>query len=121
MTVPRALRPRPGLVFHRAEIPPDECTEVDGIPVTTAARTLLDLAACLPPFRVEKAIREAEYRRLADSPSLPQLMARYPGRRGPATLRPILRDAPMGDAITRSELEIASWRSSGSVASRCRT
>ena len=35
---------RPGLLFHRALLTPDEITTHAGIPVTTPARTQLDLA-----------------------------------------------------------------------------
>src|SRR3712207_6216201 len=38
-------RSRPGITVHTAPLPPDEVTEVDGIPTTTVPRTLLDLAA----------------------------------------------------------------------------
>ena len=45
VTVPRRLGRRKGIRSHRAILEPDEITEVDAIPITTAARTLLDLAA----------------------------------------------------------------------------
>ena len=46
----------------------DEIADTDGIPVTTPARTLLDLATVLPPHSLERAIEEAEILRLADDP-----------------------------------------------------
>jgi hypothetical protein len=45
LTAPRGLRRRSRLRFHRARLPADEVTVKRGIPVTTPARTLLDLAA----------------------------------------------------------------------------
>lgn len=50
LTVPEAWRKRrlrvpDGLSLHHADIPPDERTCVDGLPVTTPAKTVLDLAA----------------------------------------------------------------------------
>ena len=33
--------------MHRAPLPPDEITEIDGIPVTTSPRTIFDLAKAL--------------------------------------------------------------------------
>jgi hypothetical protein len=45
--VPAQRRPRRGIVFHRAELPEDERTVLDGIPVTTVPRTILDLATIL--------------------------------------------------------------------------
>jgi predicted transcriptional regulator of viral defense system len=105
VTVPRALRSRTGLHVHRGVLAADEVTAVRGIPVTTAARTLLDLAAVLTPARLERAVEEAERLRLGDDPSLHALVARHPRRRGVATLRRILDDAQIAVAFTRSELE----------------
>src|ERR671914_767712 len=45
--VPAQRRPRRGIVFHRAELPEEERTVLDGIPVTTVPRTILDLATIL--------------------------------------------------------------------------
>ena len=45
ITVPRALKRRDRLEIHRAGLPADEVTVERRIPVTTPARTLLDLAA----------------------------------------------------------------------------
>ncbi len=58
--------------------------------------------------QLEAAITEAEVRRLTSPTSLADLVARYPGRRGIATLRRILEDTGrIGRTLTRSELEIA--------------
>jgi hypothetical protein len=39
--------PPPGAVVHRVPaLHPDDVTVVDGVPVTTVARTLIDLAEC---------------------------------------------------------------------------
>ncbi|HEY3020607.1 MAG TPA: type IV toxin-antitoxin system AbiEi family antitoxin domain-containing protein, partial [Solirubrobacteraceae bacterium] len=84
---------RAGLLVHRATLPPDEVTTRAGIPVTTVARTLLDLAAVLPRHDVESAFHEAEYQQRTDLTSLDALVARYRGQRGTATIREILHDA----------------------------
>jgi very-short-patch-repair endonuclease len=73
--------------------------------VTTVPRTLLDLAAVLPPHQVARAINEAEVQRLADPVPLVALLARYPRRRGVAVARAVLDEASIGSTITRSELE----------------
>jgi hypothetical protein len=98
-------RRRPGIRFHTASLPTDEITAHDGIPVTTVARTLLDLATTLDAHRLERAIAEAEYRRYADSPSLPELLERYPRRPGTRTLRTVLASGNASRGITRSALE----------------
>ncbi|HSI81324.1 MAG TPA: hypothetical protein VK919_11820, partial [Solirubrobacterales bacterium] len=98
-------RRRDGLHNHTAILPADETRIHDGIPVTTVARTLLDLAAVLDRHRLERAVAEAEHRRYADSPSLSELIERYPRRRGLATLRSILDSGAASLGRTRSPLE----------------
>jgi Protein of unknown function (DUF559) len=73
--------------------------------VTTVPRTLLDLAAVLPRHLLERAMNEAEVRRLGDTLTLADLLDRHPGRRGVGAIRAILVDAGSGEKITRSELE----------------
>ena len=102
VTVPTARR-RSGIQVHRARLRADEVTTERAIPVTTVPRTLLDLASVLSRSQVERAINEAEVRRHTDPLSLPDLIGRYPNRRGAAMIRSILED---GVTITRSELEI---------------
>jgi predicted transcriptional regulator of viral defense system len=63
VTVPRDVR-RPRLRVCRTVLPPDEMTTEDAIPVTTPARTLLDLAAVLDEHRLARAAERAEALRL---------------------------------------------------------
>ena len=101
VTVP-AYRARRGITVYTSSLPKDEITTVSGIPVTGSSRTLLDLAAVLRPYQLERAINEAEVRRLHDALALPDLIARYPRRKGVAAINAILeRDV----AFTRSDLE----------------
>jgi hypothetical protein len=105
VTVPRWRRARPGIRMHEAALPHDEVTVHEGIPVTTVPRTLFDLAAVLAPRQLERAINEAEVRRLWDELSLDRLLHRYPGHRGNRNLRAALRKRREGSTLTRSELE----------------
>jgi REase_MTES_1575 len=66
VTAPRRVRAPVGVRVHRRGLPADEVTVVRAIPVTSAPRTLLDLATVLDPRQVERAIEEAEVRRLDD-------------------------------------------------------
>jgi very-short-patch-repair endonuclease len=84
ITTPRTRRARPGLLLHRAVLAPDEITVRDGIPVTTTARTLLDLAGVLQRHQLQQAINEAGRLRL-EGPH--QLASRYPTKRGTRALR----------------------------------
>lgn len=80
---------------------------LDGIPVTSLPRTLLDLAVVLRPGQVESAINEAEARRLSDPLSLDDLLRRYPRRHGTPVIRAILEAGRVGATRTRGELEVA--------------
>lgn len=95
---------RAGIKAYRTRLPRDEITLLDGIPVTTVPRTLLDLAAVLPHSRLERAIERAEALRLADPISLHELLRRYPCRKGTRSLREVVRRG-IEPILTRSELE----------------
>ena len=108
VTMPRKSRSRGSIHRHFGVLPPDEVSEHRGIPVTTVPRTLFDLAAVSSVDAVEHALRESEFRRLHDRLSLPDLLARYPGRRGAPTVRKCLwrrRNLPAGRARSWLELE----------------
>jgi very-short-patch-repair endonuclease len=104
VTRPTALRPRPGIVGRQARLPADEVQEVRRIPVTSVARTQFDLAGMLPKRKLERAMHEAEVRQLTDRLSLPDLLARYPRRRGAANLRALLAAKTL-PGITQTDLE----------------
>jgi very-short-patch-repair endonuclease len=103
ITAPRERR-RPGLTVRRAQLPRDEVTTHRGIPVTTAARTLLDLAALVDEHQLARAAERAEALRLASPTSLADLVARYPGRPGVPNVKRLIEDG-ITPTTTRSELE----------------
>ena len=106
VTTPRKSRSRGAIHRHFAVLPADEVTTERGIPVTTVPRTLFDLAAVSSVDVVEHGLRESEYLRLHDRLSLPDLLDRYPRRRGSPIIRECLRrraELPAGRA--RSWLE----------------
>jgi hypothetical protein len=106
VTVGRAGRGHPGIDIHRVRaLHPDDCTVHDGIPVTTVARTLLDLAEVVRTTEVERAFDEAERLRLLDMRALAAVCERAAGRHGLRVLRPLLEDARPSVAETRSPLE----------------
>ena len=98
-------RVRPGLRVHRTSALGlrDMLTE-QGIPVTSPARTLLDLASQLTyrPFR--RAVRQAHARRRVSVRQLAEVLARPGPRCGRANLARIVAT---GQVPTRSELEDA--------------
>lgn len=106
VTVPHRSRSSGLIRRHVSELPPDERTVVEGIPVTTVPRTIFDLAVTEPLDDVKRLLREMEFRELRDRLSLWDLVERYPGRRG---IRKVvaalegLKDEPVGEQ--RSPLE----------------
>lgn len=96
-----------GRLHHPRTLPAHHTTVVDGIPVTTPARTLFDLAGVLHPGRTERAVDNA----LAKSPALlralhrmlPDLAER--GRPGITAMREILVARPFGYVPPASGLE----------------
>jgi very-short-patch-repair endonuclease len=105
LTRPTVFRSRPGIRGHSSSLPPDEVTVVDRIPVTSIARTLLDLAPILSRHQLERAFNEGEVQRIHGRLSVPDLLDRYPRRRGSAVLRAILAEEGSIRGITRRQLE----------------
>lgn len=106
VTVPRRSSSRGWIRRHLSVLPDDEATVRDGIPVTTVPRTVLDLAATTSIDEVEAAIRQVEFLRLCDKLSLPDLIERYPGRRGIARVKAgLIRIEVLPAGRARSPLE----------------
>lgn len=96
---------RRGIRAHRVgSLQRRDVRVVDGIRVTSAARTLLDLATVLPPSLLERAIAEAQVRGIARKRDLVDQLERNRGRRGTRALRQLL-DLAGGPAFTRSAAE----------------
>lgn len=94
---------RRGVVVHRVtRLDPADRRRRSGLAVTSPARTLLDLAAVLPPDRLDAALERARARRLVTPAAVLAAIERCPKRRGSATLRRLLADRP---TLTRSKAE----------------
>ena len=78
---------------------------VDGIPCTTLARTLLDIADVVSRRGLERAVDRAETLRVLDMRPIDDVLARANGRRGAATLRAVLSAMQFQSTTTRSHLE----------------
>jgi hypothetical protein len=106
VTVPRKSRSSRSIRRHFSELSDDEREVVDGIPVTSAARAILDLAAENGEAAAEAALRESEYVGIYGRISLPALLDRRPRHPGTPLCRIALervRDDPGGRL--RSPLE----------------
>jgi predicted transcriptional regulator of viral defense system len=74
---------RTGIRVHRSgRLAREEVTERSGIPVTTVARTLLDLADVIDLQALRRAVTEAEYRDRFDLTAINAVVQANPGRRG---------------------------------------
>jgi very-short-patch-repair endonuclease len=106
VTVAHRSRSSKSIRRHISEVPGDERTFEEGIPVTSVPRTILDLAATEDSDTVENLLRESEFRHLTDRLSLPHLIERYPGKRGTRKVQVALdrlKEEPVGRK--RSKLE----------------
>jgi hypothetical protein len=82
VTVPRHLRARAGIGVHQAALDPRDRAVAGGLPVTSLARTLLDIATVCPAKDVTRAIEQAEKMGTLDWAALEDVIARSNGHRG---------------------------------------
>jgi predicted transcriptional regulator of viral defense system/very-short-patch-repair endonuclease len=93
---------------HYAVLGPLDVIKINGIPVTSLARTLVDLAGAVPRDHLMKALNRAELNRALDVKAIETALEHLRGRSGPghAAIRSALAElADHGPALTRSELE----------------
>jgi very-short-patch-repair endonuclease len=104
----------PTIAVHRTRVLDDaDITAVAGIPVTTVARTLIDLAGVVPRDHLAKAVKEAEARGALDMAAVEAAIVRTAGRRGPghrALRAAIAEHEALALSATRSSLEDAFLR-----------
>jgi very-short-patch-repair endonuclease len=96
----RHARSRPGIRVHNVRTL--ERTVHRGIPVTTPARTLLDLAATTSFEDLARAVEQARVLRLVTDASLREIVERNPHRPGTCAL---LRTLAREPRLTRSQAE----------------
>jgi very-short-patch-repair endonuclease len=107
VTVPGRGHTRAGIRIHFAPALSREDRAVrEGIPATSLARTLLDLAARIPSRRLERAIERSEQLRVFDLGEIDDLLTRTTRHPGAKRLRRTLA-AYRDPAFTRSGLERA--------------
>jgi very-short-patch-repair endonuclease len=106
VTVPRGGRRREGIVLHHSRaITREDRAVLRAIPVTTVARTLVDLADVVTEARLAKAVHEAEVQRVFDLEAIECVLERVPGRRGRHRLRRVLVAYRPDPHFTRSRAE----------------
>jgi len=104
----RSHRKHAGVDVHRSTtLTPDDVTTVHGIPCTTVARTLLDLAQVIKGRPLERALDQAEILQLLDLDALLDQIERNKARPAAKRLRAVLDQHYVGSTPTWSELEEA--------------
>ncbi len=92
----------PGIRLHRVAIlPRPDVTTINGIKVTSIARTICDLAATESTRDTEHALQEALFRDKTIDRAVAAVLTREPRRRGARVIRSLLKDP----RLTRSERE----------------
>jgi very-short-patch-repair endonuclease len=103
VTARRGRRQVEGIRLHWSRsLAAQDTTTRQGIPITSIARTLLDLAATVRPDRLERALAQAERLQLYDHTAIGDVLSRSNGHRGRAALARATAREPR---LTRSELE----------------
>jgi predicted transcriptional regulator of viral defense system len=105
LTAPTRQRARREFVVHFARLRPEDQAVVEGIPVTSVARTLLDLAPSESTERLHQMMERAEDRRTFDLRRFDRLLARAGGHPGRLKLRQALDTFKPEVAVLRSGLE----------------
>ena len=105
LTAPTRQRLKRDFVVHYARLEPDDRTVVDAIPVTSPARTVLDLAASEPRRKLDRLLERADEREILDRRRFEALAARAGGHPGRAKFATALAAYRPEEAILRSDLE----------------
>jgi very-short-patch-repair endonuclease/predicted transcriptional regulator of viral defense system len=95
-----APRGRPGIHFHRARsLDARDTTRIRGIPTTTPARAILELAPQLTDGRLKRLVRQAQAERVATHRQFAETVRRANGHRATSRLAALIEHGP---APTRS-------------------
>ncbi len=97
---PRSRRSVPGVRLTRGRRIAD-VADHRGVPTTTVARTLLDLAGMLPVARLERAVSRAQYLGVYDLGAVADVLGRARGRRGAGALA-----ALTGEPVARLDSDL---------------
>jgi len=96
VTTTRSVKPRPGIRLHVVRaLPPTDVTRRHGIPVTTPARTILDLADVFDDRKLARTVHEGEVQRVVTNADLrPAAPLPGPARRHEACVHRRRRPRP---------------------------
>ena len=95
VTAPGSSRSRTGIRFHRSRsLAPHDVTRRHGIPTTTAARALLEIAPALSDHRLKRAVRQAQAEQATNVRQIADVIRRANGHRATARLAAIIATGP---------------------------
>jgi very-short-patch-repair endonuclease/predicted transcriptional regulator of viral defense system len=96
VTVPASGgRSRDGIRFHRPRrLDPRDVTRLHGIPTTTAARALLEIAPLLSDRRLKRAVRQAQAERATNVRQIADVLHRANGHEGTRRLAAVIASGP---------------------------
>jgi hypothetical protein len=94
-------------VHESKDIVQSDIVQVDGIPVTSAVRTVVDLGASAPSWMVERCLDSGLRRNLFTAWQVRCFIARVarPGRNGVGTIRPLVEERLEWASVTDTDLE----------------
>lgn len=104
VTAKRGRAGRQGVLFHECKLEPEDVTLRGAIPVTTATRTLFDIAEWVDWRVLKRACEEADRLDLLQMKELERIIERGWGRHALKSIRPIVSESRRGEP-TRSTLE----------------
>lgn len=106
VTAPIRRRAKREFVVHFSSIlAPEDRGEREGLPVTSVARTLMDLAIRSKPGQLDRLLERAEELGLLDLVAVEDVLSRAGGHRGRGPLRRALALYQPEPAFTRSRFE----------------
>lgn len=100
----------PGAFVHQiSDVAPDQRTAVEGLPVTTVARTIVDLASVVQVSRLRHIVEDSKHARLTTYPAVGECLTSVArrGKPGVRQLTRVLDDLSGTKALTQSRLEAA--------------
>jgi Protein of unknown function (DUF559) len=113
----QGVRRREGIWIHRCKLAPEDRGRREGMPVTTVARTLFDLAEVAPFDSLKKAAEEADRLKLLRVPQLERVCERGRGRRSLKPVRRLLAElGPPDEGRSPLEIRFANFLCAHSIA-----
>lgn len=101
---------RPGVrVVATRSLPPEDVDSRHGLPCTTPARTLVDLAAFMPKPKLRGVMLDARQRRLTDECQVAEVAERRNGAKGRSAVLRLCSELAVETADSELEYKVREW------------